>query len=144
MSESPDLATIPKSRIDTNIVIRFLVGDGGDHAVKARGLFKRASDGEEVLILCDTIFIEVVFVLQSYYKHSRADISKTLRSFIRLPGIETETETATLAQALEFYEMNGIDWADAIVAAKALAADQAVYSFDNHFDKFRGVKRKSL
>lgn len=144
MSESKDLDTIPKSRIDTNIIIRFLVGDGGNHADKARALLKRAADGEEILILCDTIFIETVFVLQSYYKHSRTDISKTLRALIRLPGIETETDAGILAQALDFYEINGIDWADAIVAAKAFAADQPVYTFDNHFDKFRGVTRKKL
>ncbi|TWH45013.1 PIN domain-containing protein [Sporomusa sp. KB1] len=144
MNEPQDLDTMLKSRIDTNIIIRFLVGDGGDHAGKARDLFKRATEGEESLVLCDTVFIETVFVLQSYYKHNRADIAKALIALIRLPGIETETETATLAQALEFYEIKGVDWADAIVAAKAKAADQPVYSFDNHFDKFRGVKRKQL
>ncbi len=135
---------IPKSRIDTNIIIRFLVGDGGDHANKAKALFERAAAGEEILVLCDTIFIETVFVLQSYYKHSRTDISKALRALIRLPVIETETEVATLAQALDFYEMDGIDWADAIVAAKALTYGQAVYSFDHHFNKFPGVIRKKL
>ena len=144
MDESKDLATIPKSRIDTNIIIRFLVGDGGEHADKARALFQHATGGAEILILCDTVFIEAVFVLQSYYKHSRTNISNALHALIRLPGVETETETATLSQALAFFEANGIDWADAIIAAKALAAEQEVYSFDDHFDKFPGVKRKKL
>ena len=144
MNDSPSSATPSKSRIDTNIVIRFLVGDGGDHAAKARALLKRAADGKEVLVLCDTIFIETVFVLSGYYRHDRAAIAKALRAFIRLPGIETETEPAILAQALEFYEIKDIDWADAIIAAKALAAGQVVYSFDNHFAKFPGVKRNRL
>lgn len=120
------------------------MGDGGNHADKARALFTRAADGAEILVLCDTIFIETVFVLQSYYQHSRADIAQALLALLRLPGIETETATATLAQALEFYKINGVDWADAIVAAKAQATAQPVYSFDNHFVKFPGVERKQL
>ena len=67
MSDLASSAIIPKSRVDTNIVLRFLVGDGEDHAEKARILFKRASDGEEALVLCDTVFIEsvVVFVFNA-------------------------------------------------------------------------------
>lgn len=144
MNESENLGIIPKSRIDTNIVIRFLIGDGGDKAEKVQNLFKRVSEGKERLILCDTVFIEIVFVLQSVYKRERVDISNALRTLIRLPGIETETNIIILSQALAFYEMNGIDWADAVIAAKALAGGQAVYSFDNHFSKFPGVKRKNL
>lgn len=142
MSETDNSDIVQKSRIDTNIIIRYLMGDGDSQAEKARNLFKRAAEGKEILVLCDTVFLESVFVLQSYYKVPREKICDALRAFIRLPGIETDTSTAILAQALEFYEIQGIDWADALIAAKAIAEGQGIYSFDNHFKKFPGIIRK--
>ena len=142
MNEPENSGIIQKNRIDTNIIIRYLMGDGESQAEKAHNLFKRAAAGEKILILCDTVFLESVFVLQSYYKVPPEKICEALRAFIRLPGIETDTNTAILAQALEFYEIKGIDCADALIAAKALAGGQGVYSFDNHFNKFPGIIRK--
>ena len=58
MSETDNSDIIQKSRIDTNIIIRYLMGDGELQAEKARNLFKRAAEGKEVLVLCDMYFLK--------------------------------------------------------------------------------------
>ena len=142
MNDSETL-DIPRRMIDANVIIRYLVGDGGDHAPRARSLFQKAADGQVVLIIPEIVFIETVHVLRSYYKISRNNITQALRGLIRLPGVETVTPISVLTQALDYFEtVENVPWPDAFIAAHALAADMPeVYSFDGHFDKFEGISK---
>jgi len=140
MSDSENLA-IPRRIIDTNIIIRYLVGDGEDHAIKARQLFKNATDEKVVLVIPEIVFIEAVHVLRSHYKTDRGDIANALRNLIRLPGVETMTPVNVLNKGLDNFETINVPWPDALIAALVSEEDMAVYSFDGHFDKFPDVER---
>ncbi len=122
MSDSENSAT-PRRIIDTNIIIRYIVGDGGDHADKARLLFQGAAEGSIILVIPEIVFIEIVHVLRSYYKHDRSDISKALRLLLHLPGVETMTPASILKMSLDNYEAINAPWPDAQIAAHALEAD---------------------
>jgi len=133
---------IPRRMIDTNIIIRFLVGDGCDHATKVRNLFQYAADGKVILVIPEIVFIEAVHVLRSYYKTNKSDIVIALRCLIRLPGVETETPVEVLTKGLENYETVNAPWPDALIAAHALYENiPEIYSFDGHFDKFAGIAK---
>lgn len=139
-----DLETlgIPRRMIDTNIIIRYLVGDGGDHATKARNLFQNASDGKVILVIPEIVFIEAVHVLRSYYKTNKTDIANALRCLIRLPGVVTSTSIIVLTKGLENFEAVNTPWPDALIAAHAFNANiREIYSFDGHFDKFDGITK---
>lgn len=133
---------IPRRMIDTNIIIRFLVGDGGDQATKARNLFQNAADGKVILVIPEIVFIETVHVLRSYYKTNKADIANALRCLIRLPGVETTTSTTVLTKGLDNFEAVNTPWPDALIAAHALNVNiPEIYSFDGHFDRFHGITK---
>lgn len=133
-------SVIPRRMIDTNIVIRYIVGDGGDHAERARALFHNAAEGNTVLVIPEVVFIEIVHVLRSYYRHGRADICKALRLLLSLPGVATTTPVSILKRGLENYEAINAPWPDALIAAHALGEVMPeVYSFDTHLGKFAGI-----
>lgn len=132
----------PRRLIDTNIMLRYLVGDGGEQAIKARGLFQDASDGKVILVIPEVVLVECVHVLRSYYRVDRADIAKALRGVIRLPGVETMTPAPVLTRSLDFFASVNVPWPDALIAAHALEQTAPeIYSFDGHFDKFDGVRK---
>ena len=133
-------SAIPRRIIDMNIIIRYIVGDGGDHADQARALFQNAAEGNVIFIIPEIVFIETVHVLRSYYNHDRADICKALRLLLRLPGVETMTPVSILKISLDNYEAINVPWPDALIAAHALEADMPeVYPFDPHLGKFAGI-----
>lgn len=133
---------IPQRMIDTNIILRYLVGDGEDQAEKARDLFRCAADGKVILLIAEVVFIEAVHVLSRYYKTQPEHIAKALKGLIRLPGVETTTPVSVLTKALDDFVRIGVPWPDALIAAHAYESGiSEVYSFDGHFDKFPGIKK---
>jgi len=141
MNESANLA-IPRRPIDTNVIIRYLVGDGADHAIKAKKIFQDASDQKVILIIPEIVFIEVVFVLNRHYKIAKTEITNALRQLISLPGIQTKTPLSVLKRALDFFENILVPWPDALIAAHALEdGTTEIISFDGHFDKFDGLSK---
>ncbi len=135
------ISAIPRRIIDTNIIIRYLVGDGADHALQARNLFQSATDGKVILIIPEIVFIEVVHVLKSYYKINKHEIANALYALIHLPGVETTTSIQILIQGLENFKTINAPWPDALIAAYAYDLQLEIYSFDQHFDKFEGVTK---
>jgi predicted nucleic acid-binding protein len=133
----------PRRIVDTNIIIRYLVGDGGDHAARARELFRSASAGGVILVIPEIVFIEAVHVLRgSYYNRERADIAKALRLLLRLPGVETSTPVSILNRSIDNFEAVNASWPDALIAAQAVETGMSeIYSFDGHFDRFAGVTK---
>jgi predicted nucleic acid-binding protein len=130
--------------VDTNVILRYIVGDGGDHADKARLLFQNAAEGKIILVIPEIVFMEIVHVLRSHYKHDRADICKALRLLLRLPGVENMTPVSTLKRSLDNYEATNAPWPDALIAAHALEVDMPeIYSFDPHIGKFAGITKIS-
>ena len=84
------------------------------------------------------VLAECVFVLESFYKPSRAKIAQTLQSLIGSPGIEVPDQTIYL-DALARYGRTQLHIVDCILAATAASERVPVASFDQDFMKFHGV-----
>jgi predicted nucleic-acid-binding protein len=69
--------------LDTNVLLRLIVGDVPTQTSAIEDLLKRVSS----LQVADVVIFETVFVLQSYYAFSREDIYQSLVSIIRHPKI---------------------------------------------------------
>lgn len=128
--------------LDTNIIIRFLRQDHPTMGPAARGMFQAAARGEVRLLLEESIVAEAVYVLQSVYKQSRADIADTLQAIVRrAPAIQSE-RPAVLHDALDRYRRQPqVDFADALLAALAVDKQIRVASFDRDLDRFSDVTR---
>src|SRR4051794_33462993 len=84
----------------------------------------------ERLLLADLILAECVYVLESFYEVPRDRVAEMMRAAIALPTIDT-VDPASLLRALEVYEVERLDFAEAYLVAQAEATDVGiVVSFD--------------
>lgn len=98
--------------------------------------------GDERLLLTDLVLAECAYVLESYYDVKRARVAELMRSAIALPTIET-IDPALLLRALEVYEFDRVDFAEAYLVAQAEATGvREVLSFDRSIDKIETVSRR--
>jgi predicted nucleic-acid-binding protein len=97
---------------------------------------------EEQLLLADLVLAECVYVLESYYEVGRARVADLMRAAISLPAIVT-VDPASLLRALELYELERLDFAEAYLVAQAEATGVGeVLSFDRSIDKIASVARR--
>ena len=108
--------------IDTNVLVRLLVGDDAAQARRARRLVDKA----DVLVTA-SVLLETEWVLRSGYGFGATAIAATFRGFLGLPNV-TPDSPAALQVALAAYEA-GLDFADALHLASSHAAD-CFYTFD--------------
>lgn len=111
--------------IDTNLIVRYLVGDDPAQALPARRLI----DNNDVFV-CLTVLLETEWVLRSVYEFSASQCAKALANFAGLPRVTVEDAPAA-AKALSWME-KGVDFADGLHLAKADGCE-AFVSFDREF-----------
>lgn len=123
--------------LDTNVLIRHLTGEPPAQARRATAFLRRA----EELLLPDLIVAEVVYVLESFYEVERARVAELVRAIIGYPAILVVDEPLLL-RALEVYELDRLDFADAYLVACAEASGVgAIASFDRGIDRVAAVRR---
>jgi predicted nucleic-acid-binding protein len=99
------------------------------------------ASGERVL-LADLILAECVYVLESFYEVPRERVAEMMRAAIALPTIDTVDPTSLL-RALEVYEVERLDFAEAYLVAQAEATDVGtIVSFDRSIDRVDSVVRR--
>ncbi len=123
--------------VDTNVLIRHLTGDPPDQAQRATRYLAAA----EELLLPDLILAEVAYVLESYYEVPRAQVTTSLRAIVGFPAIRVVDEELLL-RAIEIYEIDRLDFADAYLVASAESTGVGVVaSFDRSIDRIGTVRR---
>lgn len=122
--------------VDTNIIVRHLVGDVPDQTRAATELLMQSRS----LVLTPFIFTEIAHVLRSYYGFSRVAIADRLGAVLRLPAIVGDLDL--LSAALDIHACRGVSIPDALLAAEALQSGITdIVSFDLGFDRIHGVNR---
>lgn len=81
-------------------------------------------------------------MLESFYEVERERIAELMRAAIALPAIKT-IDPQSLLRALEIYERDRLDFAEAYLAAQAEASGVAeILSFDRSIDRVESVTRR--
>jgi len=123
--------------LDTNILIRHLTGDPPAHARRATAFLAAADE----LLVPDLIVAEVVLVLESFYDVKRERVAELVRAMIGYPAIVV-IDAPLLLRALEVYEVDRIDFAEAYLVASAEASGVGtIASFDRAIDRIATVRR---
>jgi predicted nucleic-acid-binding protein len=123
--------------VDTNILVRHLTGEPADLAERATRFLASADE----LLLADLILAETIYVLESFYKAPRSQVADAMRSLIAMRCVVT-IDPALLLRALEVYELDRIDFAEAYLVAQAEASGvRAVASFDKSIDRVKTIQR---
>jgi predicted nucleic-acid-binding protein len=119
------------------VLIRHLTGDPPEQARRASTYLERADE----LLLPDLIVAEVVYVLESFYEIARVRVAELVRAIIVFPGIIVVDEPLLL-RALEVYEVERIDFAEAYLVASAEASGvETIASFDRAIDRIATIRR---
>lgn len=123
--------------VDTNVLVRHLTGDPVDMAQRASAYLAAATE----LFLADLIVAETVYVLESFYEVSRDQIAGSIRSLLAFGPIVC-VDPALLLRAIEIYEVDRIDFAEAyLVACAESTGVGVVVSFDRSIDRVATVER---
>ena len=94
------------------------------------------------LYLADLIVAETVYVLESFYKAPRDQVATAMRSLIAMRSMIT-VDPALLLRAIEVYEVDRLDFAEAyIVACAETAGVGTIASFDKAIDRVTTVTRR--
>ncbi len=128
-----------RTLVDSNLIVRFLVQDHEKHARSAGRLFDACDRGDVVILVLPAVLAECVFVLESFYKHTRGDIASALGRLISSPGVEMSGAAMQL-EALDRYRKTKVLFVDCLIAATAAAENVPVASFDRDFRKFADVR----
>jgi len=113
--------------LDTNVIVRLMVGD---HAAQARAAEKLVAS--EPCTVAPSVLMECEWVLRGSYALDVATIDACLRSFLALENISPADPVLT-QRALDAYS-TGLDFADALHAAQCVE-DQRFVTFDKSFAK---------
>jgi predicted nucleic-acid-binding protein len=101
-----------------------------------------ALESETELLLVDLIVAECVYVLESFYEVPRPRVAELMRAVIAFPSIRT-VDPQSLLRALEVYEVDRLDFAEAYLVAQAEATGVgAVLSFDKSIDRVASAERR--
>ncbi|MEO5624639.1 MAG: type II toxin-antitoxin system VapC family toxin [Dokdonella sp.] len=122
--------------MDTNVLVRYYVSDVTDAATqRQREQARDLIESGEALAVCQTVMLELEWVLRGYYQLSRTQVLAALQHLLSLAHV-TFDDRRLLQQAIENFAA-GLDFADALHHAN-YAACASVLSFDE-----RGFVRRS-
>ncbi|UGT94124.1 PIN domain-containing protein [Mycobacterium ostraviense] len=93
------------------------------------------------LLLTDLVVAETVYVLESFYETPRDQIAQAIRSLVGFGSILC-VDSALLLRAIEVYESERIDFAEAYLVACAESTGVGkVASFDRSIDRITTIER---
>jgi predicted nucleic acid-binding protein len=123
--------------LDTNVPVRHLTGDPPEMAERATAYLGSERD----LLLTDLVAAETIYVLESFYEAPREQVAQALRSLIAFDSIVC-VDPALLLRAVEVYETDQIDFAEAYLVACAESTGVGrITSFDRSIDRIDTVER---
>lgn len=126
--------------LDTNILVRHVVGD--DHAQLAlvRRLIQQAIDDGQTLFVPVTVVLELEWVLRSSYGCSKDEVLRVVANLFSAAELGFESEQA-LEVALQLYRDGAADFADCVhVALAAQAGEQPLWTFDRRAAQIQGAR----
>ena len=129
--------------VDTNLVIRYLTNDDPILADRVEQLLDDAAVGSVQLVTTELVMAESVWVLESSYRLTHAQITPLIRGILATPGMDV-INGDLVGKALVMYELQNIDFVDAYIAA--LMEKQGIkdiYSYDRkHLSRVKSINRK--
>ena len=122
--------------IDTNILVRFLVGDDELQAKKVYNIFKEAELNKNEFFVPLLVVIELIWVLESVYEIKRSEILNSISELLLMPILNFEHQSA-LQQFLRSGINSNYDLSDILIAHTAQNQGcDSVITFDKKAAKF--------
>lgn len=122
--------------IDTNIIVRFLVGDDELQARKVYNIFKKVESTKGELFVPLLVVLELIWVLESVYGITRKEIIDSISELLLMPILKFEN-LSTLQQFTQNASGTKYDLSDLLIAYSAAEQGcESVITFDKKASKF--------
>ncbi len=124
--------------IDTNVVVRYLVGDDAAQAEAARALLDTLTPDDPGFI-CREVVMEIAWVLERSYGFARARVAEALMDLTASDSLVFENSD-DVAAAAHRYRQGGVGFSDLMIltAAERVGATP-LYTFDRRLARMQGV-----
>lgn len=123
--------------IDTNIFVE-ISSRTGEKTIKSAELFKKSNLS---LITTDVVIYELEWILRSYYKVSKTEITDYFKKILSIPNLEI-TNRNIVETALDIFISKSVDWVDAMSASYCQQQSiTKIYTYDKHFNKIKTLTR---
>ncbi len=123
--------------INTNVVLRYLLGDHPEFSPKAQAFMFDVSKGVKKAEILDVVIVECIYVMEKYYEIPKTEIVEKLSGILNFSGI-VNPDRSEILEALLKYENSNIDIVDCILAACS-SPEKVVISFDKDMKKLKAV-----
>jgi len=120
--------------LDTNIIIRFLVGDNEKFLEQSIKYFNDIETGSLQVEILEGVLMEAFFVLTKFYKLDKKDVINDLKTILAFDGVVNHNKII-LHETLNIIENKNIDFVDALICAKSKLQDYGKLSFDSDVQK---------
>ncbi len=121
--------------LDTNILIRFLVGDDNKQAQAVYNLLKDAESKNEQLFVPLLVVLELIWVLESVYFIKRKDLLDSISDLLIMPVLAFDRVEA-VQNFLITAKNSSYDLSDLLIAHLAKNSGcETVYTFDKKASK---------
>lgn len=119
--------------VDTNVLVRLLIRDNSDQYEKAASMFESAATGNLKLLLLPVVIAEVCFVLESFYKRNRTEISESLEVILSQQWLRVE-QREVLTELWPDY-LSGLHFVDSFINTYRQIHEIELLSFDRRLTK---------
>ena len=101
--------------LDTNVLVRYLVGDDSRQAEQAEEIVEQARSSGEAVFLSQIVLCELVWVLAGAYDAAKKDILYTLNLLSDDPGFLCD-DPPRVRRAIDRYARGAADFSDYLLA----------------------------
>lgn len=119
---------VTRSILDTKVLVHFILGDNKAQMKQAIEWFRQTTAGEREIIVKPAVIAEAVYVLESFYKQSRKNISSVFIPFLAMPVLIVEDREPLLKLWSDY--MAGLHFIDAYFISSARCENAEILSFD--------------
>jgi predicted nucleic-acid-binding protein len=120
--------------VDTNVFLRFILGDVVSQQTRAEKFFKKSSESDIKLIVPQIVIFEIEFALTKYYGFDKEDIISKLDTILSATFLSIEDKKIFM-NAFLIYKNHSISLPDAFLLSKSQEEQTEIFSFDKKLEK---------
>ncbi len=126
--------------IDTNLLLRLIVGDEPKQAVAAREYLRDRCSADEPGYVCHIVLVELVWALAKAYGYPRDRIAAAIEQILETAQLDVESSN-DVAAAVKEYRNGTADFADCLlVRVNAASGCPHTVTFDRKAAKLKGFE----
>jgi predicted nucleic-acid-binding protein len=105
--------------LDTNVLVRFLIGDDEAQAQLVHRIFLNAEQQGQLLYISTVVLLETIWVLDSVYGCSRSAILEAMENLVKMPILCFERRDAVISLCQNTRDIDPADLLIGLIAKDA-------------------------